>query len=49
MKFAGKQEKDPNASLNKSQDEAKPADDGEGQGGFFKRVSDIDNHSLNSA
>lgn len=38
---AGKKEKDPNESLNKSQDEGKPSGDGDeaGKGGLFKRVS----------
>lgn len=33
----GKQEKDPNESLDKSNEEGKPEDDD--KGGFFKRVS----------
>lgn len=35
----GKQEKDPNESLNKSAEEAKPAGEGDEKGGLFKRVS----------
>jgi hypothetical protein len=38
----GKQEKDPNESLNKSQEQAKPAEAAAAQeekGGLFKRVS----------
>lgn len=50
---AGKKEKDPNDSLNKSQDEGKPAGDGDdsGKGGLFKRVSSqsstVDQHDSN--
>lgn len=36
---AGKSEKDPNESLNKSQEEGKAAGEGDDSGGFFKRVS----------
>lgn len=50
--FVGKQEKDPNESLNKSQDDGKPATEGDdNKGGFFNRVSFMqpshDQHELN--
>lgn len=49
--LVGKQEKDPNDTLNKSQDDGKPAEDGDdNKGGFFNRVSSRsshDQHELN--